>query len=75
MTEDKKQELVYVEEALKEAEIEARSPVAIRRRNACDKAFLAVVKAIDQLLVKHGYREPERHGERFGYLRERARTG
>ena len=62
--------MFVVEEALREAEIEARSPVAIRRRDACDKGFLAVVKAVDQLLVKHGYPEPERHGERFGYLRE-----
>lgn len=59
-----------VEEALREAEVEARSPVAMRRRNACDKAFLAAIKAVDRLLVEHGYPEPERHGERFAYLRE-----
>ncbi len=59
-----------IEEALALAEEEVRSPVAMRRRNACDKAFLAVIKAVDQLLVKHGYPEPERHGERFAYLRE-----
>ncbi|MEM2912540.1 MAG: hypothetical protein QW146_08570 [Candidatus Bathyarchaeia archaeon] len=59
-----------IEEALQEAEVEAKSPVAIRRRDACDKAFLAVIKAIDELLIKYGYPEPERHGERFSYLRE-----
>lgn len=59
-----------IEEALVLAEEEARSPVAMRRRDACDKAFLAVIKAVDQLLVKHEYPEPERHGERFAYLRE-----
>lgn len=59
-----------IKEALASAEEEARSTVAMRRRNACDKAFLAVMKAVDQLLVKHGYPEPERHGERFAYLRE-----
>jgi len=45
-------------------------PVAMRGRDACDKAFLAVVKAVDELLLKYGYSEPERHGERFSYLRE-----
>jgi len=59
-----------VEEALALAEVEVKSPAAMRRRDACDKAFLAVVKAVDKLLVKHGYPEPERHGERFAYLRE-----
>lgn len=59
-----------VEEALREAEIEVRSPMDIRKRDACEKAFLAVIKAVDQLLIKHGYPEPQRHGERFGYLRE-----
>ena len=59
-----------VEEALVLAEEEVRSPVAMRRRNACDKAFLAVIMAVDQLLVKYGYSMPERHGERFAYLRE-----
>ncbi|MBS7637561.1 hypothetical protein KEJ49_01545 [Candidatus Bathyarchaeota archaeon] len=34
------------------------------------RLFQAVIKAVDQLLVKHGYPEPERHGERFAYLRE-----
>lgn len=62
--------LSIIEEALQEAEVEAKSPVAIRRRDACDKAFLAVIKAIDELLIKYGYPEPERHGERFSYLRE-----
>jgi len=59
-----------IEEALALAKEEVHSHVAMRRRDACDKAFLAVIKAIDQLLVKHGYPEPERHGERFAYLRE-----
>ena len=59
-----------IEEALALAKTEVLSPVAMRRRDACDKAFLAVIKAVDQLLVKHGYPEPERHGERFAYLRE-----
>jgi hypothetical protein len=59
-----------IEEALALAREEARSSVAMRRRDACNKAFLAVIKAIDQLLVKYGYPEPERHGERFAYLRE-----
>ncbi|MEA2090153.1 MAG: hypothetical protein U9O89_05285 [Thermoproteota archaeon] len=59
-----------IEEALASAEEEPRSTVAMRRRNAYDKAFLAVIKAVDQLLVKHGYPKPERRGERFAYLRE-----
>ncbi|MBS7628229.1 hypothetical protein KEJ36_05470 [Candidatus Bathyarchaeota archaeon] len=59
-----------VDEALALAEVEAKSPVAMRRRDAWDKAFLAVIKAVDKLLVKYGYLEPERHGERFAYLRE-----
>jgi len=59
-----------VEEALREAETEARSPATIRKRDACDKAFLATIKAVDELLVKYGYPEPERHGERFAYLRD-----
>jgi hypothetical protein len=59
-----------VDEALSLAEVEVKSPVAMRRRDACDKAFLAVIKTVDKLLVKHGYPEPERHGERFAYLRE-----
>jgi len=59
-----------VEEALALAEVEVKSPAAMRRRDACDKAFLAVVKAVDCLLVKYGYPEPERHGERFAYLRD-----
>ena len=59
-----------VEEALTLAEEEVKSPVAMRRRGACDKAFLALVKAVDQLLVKYGYTEPERHSERFSYLRD-----
>jgi len=59
-----------VEEALALAEVDVKSPAAMRRRDACDKAFLAVVKAVDRLLVKYGYPEPERHGERFAYLRE-----
>ncbi|MGQ9460274.1 MAG: hypothetical protein ACUVRA_03465 [Candidatus Bathyarchaeaceae archaeon] len=50
--------------------MEVKSPAAMRRRDACDKAFLAVIKAADKLLVKHGYPEPERHGERFAYLQE-----
>jgi hypothetical protein len=59
-----------IDEVLSLAEEEARSPVAMRRRDACDKAFLAVIRAVDQLLIKHGYPEPECHGERFAYLRE-----
>ena len=59
-----------VEEALVLAEVEVKSPAAMRRRDACDKAFLAVAKAVDSLLVKYGYPEPERHGERFAYLRD-----
>ena len=59
-----------VDEAIALAEVEVKSPAAMRRRDACDKAFLAVIKAVDELLVKHGYPEPERHGERFAYLRE-----
>ena len=61
--------LSEIAEALTLAEEEAHSPVAMRRRDSCDKAFLAVIKAVDQLLVKHGYPEPQRHGDRFSYLR------
>jgi hypothetical protein len=45
-----------VEKALPKAEVEARSPVAMCRRDACDKPFLAVVKIVDQMLVKVGIR-------------------
>jgi len=58
-----------VEEALEHAEREVKSPIPMSKRNACDEAFLAAVKAIDEFLVKRGYPEPERHGERFRYLR------
>ena len=59
-----------VDEALALAEEEARSSAPMRRRDSCNKAFLAVIKAVDQLLVKRGYPEPQRHGDRFAYLRE-----
>ena len=57
-----------IEEAIEHAEREVKSPMA--KREACDKAFLTVMKAIDEYLVARGYPEPERHGERFGYVRD-----
>lgn len=59
-----------IKEALALAEEEVRSPIAMHRRNGCDKAFLAVIQAVDQLLIQYGYPEPERHGDRFAYLRQ-----
>jgi len=59
-----------VQEALEYAEREVKSPIPMAKREACDKAFLAIIKAIDEYLVIRGYPEPERHGERFGYVRD-----
>jgi hypothetical protein len=59
-----------VEEAIEHAEREVKSPAPMAKREACDKAFLAVIKAVDEYLVARGYPEPERHGERFGYVRD-----
>ena len=59
-----------VEEAIEHAEREVKSPAPMAKRNACDKAFLAVIKAVDEYLIARGYPEPERHGDRFGYIRD-----
>jgi len=59
-----------VEEAMEHAEHEVKSSAPMVKREACDKAFLAVIKAVDEYLVERGYPEPERHGERFSYIRD-----
>ena len=59
-----------VEEALEHAEREVKSPIQMVKREACDKAFLAVIEAVDEYLIERGYPKPERHGERFGYLHD-----
>jgi hypothetical protein len=59
-----------VEEALEHAEREVKSPVPMAKREACDKAFLAVIKAVDDYLIARGFPEPERHSDRFRYVRE-----
>jgi len=62
--------LGVVEEALEHASREVKSPAPMAKRNACDKAFLAVIKAFDEYLIARGYPEPERHGDRFSYVRD-----
>ena len=59
-----------VEEAIEHAEREVKSPIQMAKREACDKAFLAVIYAVDEYLVERGYPKPERHGERFAYLHD-----
>ena len=59
-----------VAEALRKAEAEVRSREEIDKRNACDKAFLAVIKAVDEFLGRRGYPVPRDHRERFRFLRE-----
>jgi hypothetical protein len=66
----KKMVTKLVAEALGKAEAEVRSREEIDKRNACDKAFLAVIKAVDDFLSRRGYPIPRDHRERFKFLRE-----
>jgi len=59
-----------VEKAIEHAEREVKSPAPMVKREACNKAFLAVTKAVDEFLVARGYPEPERHADRFSYVHD-----
>lgn len=60
------------EEAVKELRGKPRNPIHIRM--IADKGWLSAVEAVNDLVVMLGYRLPETHGERYGILREVAKS-
>jgi len=50
----------------------AKSGDLLKVRDSCEKGWLAVVKAVDALLIKHGYEEAKTHADRRRKLRELA---
>jgi len=50
----------------------ARSGDQLKVRDACEKGWLAAVKAVDALLVRYGYGEAATHADRRRKLRDLA---
>uniref|UniRef100_A0A7C5YT22 HEPN domain-containing protein n=1 Tax=Ignisphaera aggregans TaxID=334771 RepID=A0A7C5YT22_9CREN len=56
--------------AFKEVKEFRKDRESLRLRDACEKGWLAIVLAIDALLVELGFKKPESYAERRALLRE-----
>lgn len=59
-----------IELAYQELEEYRRTREPLRLRDACEKAWLAIAMATDELLARSGFKKPESYRERRELLRE-----
>ena len=56
-----------IERAAGQEKSDVKSPISMKKREACTKAFLDLTTAVDEYLLTRTCPEPKCHADRFGY--------